>query len=297
MSHFKALMALSHTHTRANESMLARLIDERRQNEADKRKREERKQREAEKSQREHYFAQLKLEKERIERLEQEKLATMAELARREQEQREALRYGPKRSKSATGASSDSSSHRSSSSNGATHDDSRKRKRTSGDSNNDDGASSALALTREEKRQRKLHAEWHESVSPRKRPSHSRKSAGRLPGGAIDVTETSRNSSARTSDDAQSVKEKLAKMPIILTKLNIVKRDTRTVAEIIQDREKAREDKVLDGDQARGFHDWFGASKKKESPPKSNPASLPVSRTGTPVAGTSSGTFLCCPRP
>jgi protein SPT2 len=303
MSHFKALMALSRSQTQETQSKVNAAMAQRQRNEALKRKYQEeyeRREREREKVERDRHFEKQKLEKERLEQLERERQGRLAELARREEEQREALRYGPKKSKSASGATSDGSSHRqpssssSSSSNGTIHDESRKRHhRTSGEI--DDGESSAPVLTREEKRQRKLQAEWRESASPRKRSSHSHKSGGRLPGGAINVTEISRNSSVGTLAGAQSVKERLAAMPMTLTMLNVVKRDVRTIDEILQDRAKAREEKVLDGDQARGFHDWFGASKKKESLPKSNSASLPVSRTGTPVAGASAGTHLCRP--
>jgi protein SPT2 len=72
-----------------------------------------------------------------------------------------------------------------------------------------------------------------------------------------------------------------------LTKLNVVKRDTRTIDEILQDRAKAREAKILDGDDAREFNDWFGGSKKKESPKKPvlpTTGSAPSSGANTPTS-------------
>jgi len=63
-----------------------------------------------------------------------------------------------------------------------------------------------------------------------------------------------------------------------LTKLNVVKRDTRTIDEIVQDRAKA---KTLDGDKAREFSDWFGTSKKKDKTSPLAPASSYSSSTSS----------------
>ncbi|KAF9065832.1 hypothetical protein BDP27DRAFT_1331445, partial [Rhodocollybia butyracea] len=73
-------------------------------------------------------------------------------------------------------------------------------------------------------------------------------------------------------------------MPNTLTKLNTVKRDTRTIDEILQDRAKAKELKTLDGDDALAFDDWFGERKKEKSRPASAEGTpKPVSRAiGTP---------------
>jgi len=86
-----------------------------------------------------------------------------------------------------------------------------------------------------------------------------------------------------------TVKERIAAMPNTLMKLNTVKRDTRTIDEILQDRAKARVSKVIDGDDAKEFNDWF-STKKKDSPKKNTqfgasgagPASAPGSGANTP---------------
>jgi hypothetical protein len=71
-------------------------------------------------------------------------------------------------------------------------------------------------------------------------------------------------------------------MPNTLTKLNVVKRDTRTIDEILQDRAKAKEGKVLDGDDAREFADWFGSSKEKDAAKKPSNLSGPNSGANSP---------------
>ena len=80
------------------------------------------------------------------------------------------------------------------------------------------------------------------------------------------------------SGNFKSVKDRLAAQPITLTKLNVVKRDTRTIDEIVQDRARA---KILDGDKAREFSDWFGTSKKKDKTSPSAAASSYSSSTSS----------------
>jgi len=80
------------------------------------------------------------------------------------------------------------------------------------------------------------------------------------------------------------VKARIAAMPNGLTKLNINKRDTRTIDEILQDRAKARETKILDGEEAKEFNDWFGGKKKDVPKPPLPPASASASSGwSTPV--------------
>ncbi len=77
-----------------------------------------------------------------------------------------------------------------------------------------------------------------------------------------------------TLDDSAglSVKERLQAVPLTLTKLNIVKRDVRTIDEILADRDKARlaarggVKKVIEGDDAKEFGDWFAKKKKSPAP-------------------------------
>src|SRR5262245_30316594 len=76
----------------------------------------------------------------------------------------------------------------------------------------------------------------------------------RLAGGALDIM-ASPSSSNDTKSPSQSVKARIAAIPNTLTKLNVVKRDIRTIDEILQDRAKAKGE-VLNGDQAKEFNDW-----------------------------------------
>jgi protein SPT2 len=72
-------------------------------------------------------------------------------------------------------------------------------------------------------------------------------------------------------------------MPNTLTKLNTVKRDTRTIDEILRDRAKARENKTLEGEEAREFHDWFGTKSTTGMATKtSSPSSPAASGASTP---------------
>ena len=63
----------------------------------------------------------------------------------------------------------------------------------------------------------------------------------------------------------------------MLVKLNQNKRDTRTIDEIMADRAKMRQGKVLDGAFAKEFNDWFGKV-KKDAPKKT---SVPATSTST----------------
>jgi protein SPT2 len=73
-------------------------------------------------------------------------------------------------------------------------------------------------------------------------------------------------------------------MPNTLTKLNTVKRDTRTIDEILRDRAKVRENKTLEGEEARDFHNWFGTKSKSAPVTKANsPPSPSASGASTPT--------------
>jgi len=280
MSGFAALMALSRSQTKESQDSVQSALIQRQRKEELKRKQQEeqeKKERERENALRLKYFEEAKRQEELKLRREQEEAARERERKRREDEERNALRYGPKKAKS-------TSLPKWPSSNTHSRDDGRRR-------DSDDEGSAALALTREEKRKRKEEAELRRSLNPGKRSSHSssRKADGKLPGGAIDITSPqSFNSGSPAS--AQSIKARISAIPNTLTKLNVVKRDTRTIDEILQDRAKAREAKVLDGDDAREFNDWFGGPKKKEPPKKLALPSTPSSGANTPISSNSEHT-------
>lgn len=276
-------MALSATQTKQSQSVVQSQLAQRQRNEEIKRKQAEmadKKRREMENQLRMKHFEEEKLRQERANRAEAEQRAKQAALERREEEQRSALRYGPKKAKAVT-ATSGSSSPKwpSSSSHNHAREDVRKR-RLPGD---DDDDSAPEFLTREEKRERKQQQEMRKLFNPAKRSAGIggySKAGNRLKGGALDVITTSQIPDASAS--SKSVKERIAAMPNTLTKLNTVKRDTRTIDEILQDRAKLKE-KVLDGDEAREFDDSFGSSKKKDVPRKQL-ASTATSGANTPVS-------------
>lgn len=279
-------MALSATQTKQSQSVVESQLAQRQRNEEIKRKQAEmadKKRREMENQLRMKHFEEEKLRQERAKRAEAEQQAKQAALERREEEQRSALRYGPKKAKSVAAATSGSSSPKwpSSASHNRAREDARKR-RLPGDDEDDDSAPEFL--TREEKRERKQQQQMRKLFNPGKRSAGAgggySKAGRRLPGGAVDVTTTSQIPDASAS--SKSVKERIAAMPNTLTKLNTVKRDTRTIDEILQDRAKLKE-KVLDGDEAREFNDWFGSSKKKDVPRKQL-ASTATSGANTPAS-------------
>jgi protein SPT2 len=274
MSAFAALMALSASQTKEAQSAVQTALDQRQRNEELKRKKQEetdRKAREEAAKLRQQRLEEQKKQQELEAKQEAERARREAEQTRREEEARNALLYGPKKAKqqgpkwptSHTGIK-----------------DEVRRRRVGEDGDDDSRASSpAMVLTREEKRQRRMEADMRRTYHLKRAASAGYSKAGRrLPGGAIDVQ------SAPTSDSgasAQSVKARLTALPNTLTKLNVNKRDTRTIDEILQDRAKAKH-VTLDGDEAREFNDWFGRAKKKE------PASLPGTQSSASLDSTSS---------
>jgi len=290
-------MALSATQTRESQSAVQVALAQRQRKEELKRKQQEeqdKKQQEIERKLRMKHFEDQKREEEQKRRAEELERAKEAAMQRREDEQRDALRYGPKKAK-AVSSTSDSPSPKwpSSSSQNRTREEVRRRRLP-----DDEDDNAPEFLTREEKRERKQQQEMRRLFNTTKRSSHTggySKSGRRLPGGAVDVTTTSRTSDATSG--SKSVKERLAAMPNTLTKLNVVKRDTRTIDEILQDRAKAKEGKVLDGDEAREFTDWFGSSKKeKDAVKKSAGPSASDSGANTPSSRKCLlGYFILCP--
>lgn len=265
---FAALIALSQAQTqestRAADSIQA---ERRRKEEARRRQQEEedRKERERQATLLRHRLEEQKREKERQEKQEREREAQLKEISRREEEQRQALLYGPKRAKDGTPR------HTSSSATG---------KRISDDG---DEADTGLALTREEKRERRLQLQFSKNAARRAGLSAGTSRIGRqLPGGAVNVTASSQTTDG-SAGGGHSVRARLTAMPNTLTKLNTVKRDTRTIDEILRDRARARENKTLEGEEAREFHDWFGSKSTTGTVTKtSSPSSPAASGASTP---------------
>jgi protein SPT2 len=91
---------------------------------------------------------------------------------------------------------------------------------------------------------------------------HSGSRDARLPGGGINITASRSQAADGSAGDGRSVQARLAAMPITLAKLNTVKRETRTIDEILRDRAKACVNKTLEGGEALDFHHWFGTKPK-----------------------------------
>ncbi|KAH7912794.1 hypothetical protein BJ138DRAFT_1082877 [Hygrophoropsis aurantiaca] len=279
MSGFAALMALSASQTKETQSAVQTALQQRQRNEEIKRKKREetdRKEKEEQAKLRQKRFEDEKKQQE----LEARRLANLEKLelekARREEEQRNALLYGPKRAKSTSKWPQP---------NGRSREEVRRTRLPSEDGGSRSG-SPGLALTREEKRQRKLEADMRRTYQLKRSHSSGYSKAGRrLPGGAIDST-AAPNSSA--NDGSQSVKARLTALPNTLTKLNVNKRDTRTIDEILQDRAKAREGAILDGDDAKEFNDWFGKKKDTTKTATATAASRESSGADSPISSGSS---------
>ena len=269
-SGFAALMALSQARTqestRAADSINA---ERRRKDEARRRQQEEedRKEREQQAKMLRHHLEEQKREKERQLKREQEREARLKEMERREEQQRQAMLYGPKKGRERTSRYPTSSAA------------------TRRASDDDDEGDAGLALTREEKRERRLQLQFSQNAARRSGSSVGTSRAGRrLPGGALNAT-AQHSQSGSSSANGRSVRERLTAMPNTLTKLNTVKRDTRTIDEILRDRAKARENKTLEGEEAREFHDWFGTNSKAATMTK---ASFPPSPTASGASTPSS---------
>jgi protein SPT2 len=280
-SSFAALMALSASNTQQQQASVQSALADRQRREAAQRKAQEekdRKERELEAKIRLRRLEEDKREQERRDRLERERQAKERERERREKEELARL-LGEKKRKQLDYPSSSSGGGPGSA--GGALSSGRRR---------DDEDGPAVALTREEKRERKLQAELRREFNASKGGARSAGGSGgygragrRLPGGATDVIAPDGGSAG---DSAQgSIRARLQAMPNMLTKLNVNKRDTRTIDEIIRDRDRAKESKILGGEEAKSFSDWFSTEKKKEPAKKATP---PKSGTSSPAPVASS---------
>ncbi|KAJ7220194.1 hypothetical protein GGX14DRAFT_586021 [Mycena pura] len=267
---YRALLALGDSHNKSADRVVAAALAQKKLREQQRRAQQEaqeRKQRETEAALRLRHFAALKEREQAEAKAQAAREAKEAELRRREEEQRDALRYGPKKAAKMGAAAEAGGAGRWPSSSLGVRDDVRRRRLP------DDEDGDFTTLTRQEKRERKLQAELKRSFhTPRKNGATGgyRKAGRRLPGGAVDVPTNSADAAAAAaaSGSGGSVKNRLANMPNTLTRLNVVKRDTRTIDEIVRDRREQKE--VLNGDRARSFDDWFTSASKKDT--KQHPA-------------------------
>jgi len=291
-------MALSATHTRENQVAVHHALQERQRKEAAQRKQQqerEAKERELEKKVRMKMLEEEQRQKEKMERMEAQRRAMEVARERKEEEQKNALMYGPKKAKIILNGGGSPKYPQSTAAKEAA------KQRMGDDLDGDSG----LALTREELRQRKREAELRKQFtrgSSRKTNSGGpRKDGHCLPGGAVNIVVNAKGDSATPiaalSDhsSAKSLKERLTQGPNTLVQLQTKARDRRTVDEAQQDiRIKLGKatPKVLSGEDARSFDDWFGNSKDKEKNVKEPPPSRSTSSTPGPIVS-SSGWYFC----
>lgn len=280
MSNFAALMALSQTQTREAEAAVKTALAERERKETQRRKEQEeheRKERELEAKLRQKRMEEEKREQERRDRAARERAAKERELARKEEEQRNALLHGPSKKGRTDGNGYPAKDRKGKGAVGG-----------GGGSSDDEEPSGVNALTREEKRKRKFELELQRSVrAARKSTSSSGRAGRRLPGGAVDITTTKDAiATAVGGVTGLSIREQFAAESFKLIRLNENKRDTRTIEEIIADRQKAKQAKVLSGEDAREFNDWFGKAKKDTPKKDSVQPSASTTRDNTPRSQT-----------
>ena len=272
-------MAISASNTQASQRAAQQALAEKKRKEEEemrKRAERERKEKELEARLRLKHFEDEKREKERKER--EDRLHEEKERLREKKEAivRDKLLGNLKKSSRSRSPSYPSV-------NSSSRDELRKKRLPSDDEDRS-------FLTREEKRERRKYQDLSFGASRTKKLTvgngASQKSVKVLPGGAIDSSDLDLSQSSAGSS-AQSIKARLAAMPNTLQKLNVNKRDTRTIDEIVRDRERGKEGRVLNGDQAKEFNDWFGKKKDTTNLAKSTAAldlSTDDSRSGTPTS-------------
>ena len=279
-STFATLMAISASNTQASQRAAQQALAEKKRKEEEeirKRAERDRKEKELEARLRLKHFEDEKREREKKER--EEKLNEEKERLREKKEAmvREKLLGNVKKASRSRSPSYPSA-------NSGLRDELRRKRLPS-----DDDSDAVSFLTREEKRERRRLADLKFGVGPaRKGTAAFHRSKKVLPGGGIDSGDgnTGRDSAGSS---AQSVKARLTAMPNTLQKLNVNKRDTRTIDEIVRDRERNKEGRVLNGEQAKEFNDWFGKKKDTTGLAKKT-ADLDISandsRSGTPTLPT-----------
>lgn len=259
-------MALSATHTKESQRVVEDALQERRRKEAQQKKQQE--EREAKERERERKllirrFEDQKREEERLQRLEVERQAKQLALQRREEAQRDALRYGPKKAAKLAGkhssGSRDSPNWPSSSSSNC---EAVRKLRVPDE---DDDGPSGLALTREEIRERKHQADLQKTFNTAKRSTATgrySKHSNKLAGGILNI----KTSGATAELSAgQSVKERLTSLPMTLKVLGGKNKDRRSELEMFYDSKKKRSGQVLEGEEARNFDGYFTLTKKEKA--------------------------------
>ncbi|THV01044.1 hypothetical protein K435DRAFT_422147 [Dendrothele bispora CBS 962.96] len=274
MASFAAMMEMSQAQTAQKQAAVQAMAAERKRKEQEVKKRQmeqEKKRKEEEAKLRQKHFEDQKKEAEREKRREERQQAIEAERQKREEAQRDAL-LGKRTS------SSSSSKYPSSASQARVRDEVRK-KRLPSEEEDEDGLPKGEVLTRQEIRERKLQQRLKREFGEKRNSTTGsyNRPGRRLPGGAVDLTTTGR---PQLTSGSGSVKQRLSALPNTLQALNQNKRDTRTIDEIVTELH-ANKKKTIEGEDAKGFDDWFG-TKKKEQPQSRPGSSAPASGANTP---------------
>ncbi|KAH7101926.1 hypothetical protein BKA62DRAFT_701823 [Auriculariales sp. MPI-PUGE-AT-0066] len=236
MSSFSALKALAQQNTQSANVALQQTLDARKRKEEEERRAQvEREKREAALEAR---LRQKRLEEQQRAEAVERKRAESARVKTEEIERKEAQRRA-KIYEAVNGASRRGS---------PTSGSGSKRKRESRSESPEAGGTSTL--TREEKRQRKFQNEIRKAELESAANARSRHIRQHL------------NAAPAASSSSKKSAKKADLLPVDLQPLNLVKRDTRTMDDVQREREGGR---VLQGDDARSFNDWFGTQKKSDA--------------------------------
>lgn len=262
---FEAMMSLAREKAQANQASVEATIRQKEYKERERRAKQEeidRKQREMEAKMRQRHFENQKKEEERKRKEEKQREEAEAARERREAQIREEILHGKKSAPRAGGGTRTAGVKRSRSL--------------------DVDSGPATFLTREEKRARKESA-FFDAPSAKATKSTQRPRA-KLPGGALNTVGGSASSSATKGNTRQ----RLMKAPNTLVKLNQVKRDTRTIDEIVTDIAH----KKSGGAESSGNTDFFGNKKSGNLSQSMNANTRPAAPSRS-----SSSTMVSKPKP
>ncbi|KIY68702.1 hypothetical protein CYLTODRAFT_421355 [Cylindrobasidium torrendii FP15055 ss-10] len=241
---FEAMMSIARERAQASQAQVEATIRQKEYKDRERRAKQEeneRKEREMEAKLRQRHFENQKKEEERKRKEEKQRVEAEAARQRREAQIREEILHGKKSAPRASGGTRTAGVKRSRSL--------------------DADSGPANFLTREEKRARKESA-FFDTPSSKAATKTTQRPRAKLPGGALNQVGGTASSSAVKGNTRQ----RLMKAPNTLVKLNQVKRDTRTIDEIVTDLAHRKGG----GAQSNGNTDFFGNPKPKNASQSSN---------------------------
>jgi protein SPT2 len=276
VGNFAALMAESKQRTEAVAHQAQEALANRQRKEEDrKRQQEERekKEKELETKIRQRHFEEQQRVKEREQRQEKEREERQREQERRQRELEESLRGTGGRVRSLTSGSSGP--------------------RRRGHDLNDPDDGTSVALTREEKRERRLANDFRLPGASKRTSAPGAGAWGgrRLPGGAVDVLGSLRTpDSSRAGSTPRETRARLAASSNTL--IQVRQKRERRPGETERDGRLDSESKILSGDQARNFGDWFSSKSKAEASKDDAPSKSRASLADQPPASSLASSSL-----